>query len=323
MTYAEAAASALRTAMARDPRVVVLGEDVGRGGIFQQYKGLQAEFGVQRVIDTPISESTIAGAGVGMALAGLRPIVELRLIDFALCAMDEIVNQAAKNRYMFGGQGRVPLVLRMPIGLWASSAAQHSQSLEAWFTHLPGVVVMCPATPQDNHDMLTQALAGEDPVIYMEHKELWGLSGTVDDAAMLRPDQARVLRHGKDLTIVCWSSAVHVAAQAAQQLEKHGVSASVIDLRSLWPWDKNIVLTDCARTGRLLVVQEAVQVSGFGAEVAATAAQATGCRVARLGAPRIHVGFAPQLEAVFRLQPEGIVQAAMAMFEHAVPEPSS
>jgi acetoin:2,6-dichlorophenolindophenol oxidoreductase subunit beta len=315
MTYSDAAASALRAAMARDQRVVVLGEDVGRGGIFQQYKGLQAEFGAQRIIDTPISESTIAGAGVGMALAGLRPVVELRVIDFALCAMDEIVNQAAKNRYMFGGQGRVPLVLRMPIGLWASGAAQHSQSLEAWFTHLPGVVVMCPATPQDNHDMLAQALAGEDPVIYMEHKELWGLSGPVDDAAVLRPDQARVLQRGNDLTIVAWSSAVDLAAQAATQLEKQGVSASVIDLRSLWPWDKDTVLADCVRTGRLLVVHEAVQVGGFGAEVAATAAQATGCRIARLGAPRIHVGFAAQLEAVVRLQPQAIARAAMAMFE--------
>ena len=315
MTYSDAAASALRAAMARDPRVVVLGEDVGRGGIFQQYKGLQAEFGAERVIDTPISESTIAGVGVGMALAGLRPVVELRVIDFALCAMDEIVNQAAKNRYMFGGQGRVPLVLRMPIGLWASGAAQHSQSLEAWFTHLPGVVVMCPATPQDNHDMLAQALAGEDPVIYMEHKELWGLSGTVDDAAVLRPDQARVLQRGNDLTIVSWSSAVNLAVQAAAHLEKQGVSASVIDLRSLWPWDRDTVLADCARTGRLLVVHEAVQAGGFGAEVAATAAQATGCRIARLGAPRIHVGFAAQLEAVVRLQPQAIAQAAMAMFK--------
>ena len=317
MSYADAAADALRAAMARDPRVVVLGEDVGRGGIFQQYRGLQAEFGVQRVIDTPISESTIAGAGVGMALAGLRPVVELRVIDFALCAMDEIVNQAAKNRYMFGGQGRVPVVLRMPIGLWASAAAQHSQSLEAWFAHLPGVVVMCPATPQDNHDMLTQALTGEDPVIYMEHKELWGLRGTVDDAAVLRPNQARVLQRGDDLTIVSWSSAVHLAAQGAAHLEEQGVSASVIDLRSLWPWDKDTVLADCGRTGRLLVVHEAVQVGGFGAEVAATAAQATGCRIARLGAPRVHVGFAPQLEAVVRLHPQDITRAAMAMFEPA------
>jgi pyruvate/2-oxoglutarate/acetoin dehydrogenase E1 component len=313
MTYSEAAAAALREAMARDPRVVVLGEDVGRGGIFQQYKGLQAEFGRERVIDTPISESTIVGAGVGMALAGMRPVVELRVIDFALCAMDEVVNQAAKNRYMFGGQGRVPLVLRMPIGLWANSAAQHGQSLEAWFAHLPGVAVMCPATPQDNYSMLAQALAGEDPVVYMEHKELWGLSGSVDDASPLRLGQARVLRTGKDLTIVSWSSAVHVVEQAAAHLEASGISASVIDLRSLWPWDKDAVAADCARTGRLLVVHESVQVAGFGAEVAATAAELTGCRIGRLGAPRVPVGYAAELEAVARAQPQDVVRAAKAL----------
>jgi pyruvate dehydrogenase E1 component beta subunit len=310
LSYSEAAARALREAMARDPSVVVLGEDVGRGGIFHQYKGLQAEFGCERVIDTPISESTIAGAGVGMALAGLRPVVELRVVDFAMCAMDEIVNQAAKNRFMFGGQGRVPLVLRMPVGLWAASAAQHSQNLEAWFAHLPGVVVLCPATPQDNYTLLAQALRGEDPVIYLEHKELWGLQGPVDDADMLAPGRARVLRTGADLTLVSWSSGVHVAQQAADQLAAEGVDASVIDLRSLWPWDRDTVLADCARTGRLLVVHEAVQAGGFGAEVAATAAQHTACRVARLGAPRIPVGYAPALEAASRIQPQDVARAA-------------
>jgi acetoin:2,6-dichlorophenolindophenol oxidoreductase subunit beta len=313
MTYSEAAQQALRDAMLRDPRVVVLGEDVGRGGIFQQYKGIQAEFGSERVIDTPISESAIAGAGVGMALAGLRPVVELRVIDFALCAMDEIVNQAAKNRFMFGGQGRVPAVLRMPIGMWASSAAQHSQSLEAWFAHLPGVNVMCPATPQDSYTMLTQALQGEDPVVYMEHKELWALRGPVDTADLLAPGAARVLRRGGDLTIVAWSAAVHVAEEVATALARDGISATVIDLRSLWPWDRETVLGDCSRTGRLLVVHESVQVAGFGAEVAATAAQATGCRVARLGAPRIPVGFAQSLEAVSRMQPQDVIRAARAL----------
>lgn len=313
MMYAEAAQQALREAMARDPRVVVLGEDVGRGGIFQQYKGIQAEFGPARVIDTPISESTIAGAGVGMALAGLRPVVELRVIDFALCAMDEIVNQAAKNRFMFGGQGRVPAVLRMPIGLWGSSAAQHSQSLEAWFAHLPGVTVMCPANPQDSYSMLAQALECDDPVVYMEHKELWGMRGEVDPAKSLPLGQARVLRRGDDLTIVSWSAAVHVAERAADDLAAQGVSATVIDLRSLWPWDRETVLADCARTKALLVVHESVQVAGFGAEVAATAAQVTGCKVARLGAPRIPVGFAQSLEAVSRIRPEDVVRSACTL----------
>lgn len=310
MSYSGAANRALQEVMARDPSVVVLGEDIGRGGIFQQYKGLQIEFGADRVIDTPISESAIAGAGVGMALAGLRPVVELRVVDFALCAMDEIVNQAAKNRFMFGGQGRVPVVLRMPIGMWSSSAAQHSQSLEAWFAHLPGLVVMCPSTPQDNYTLLLHALQGEDPVIYLEHKELWGLQGSVDDGDSLPPGKARVLRRGSDLTLVSWSSAVHIAADAAQRLAQNGVSASVIDLRTLWPWDRETVLADCTRTGHLLVVHEAVQAGGFGGEIAATAAQQTACKVARLGAPRIPIGYAPPLEAVVRFQAEDVVRAA-------------
>jgi pyruvate dehydrogenase E1 component beta subunit len=304
--------------MARDSKVVAMGEDIGRGGIFGQYKGLQERFGEDRVIDAPISEATIVGAGVGMALVGMRPVVEMRVVDFALCAMDEIVNQAAKNRYMFGGQGRVPLVMRLPIGMWQNSAAQHSQSLEAWFAHLPGVVVMCPSTPQDNYAMLAWALQSEDPVVYMENKELWSLEGEVDDAAAAYvPGRARIARRGKDLTIVSWSAAVHGAARAAEQLAGLGVDASLIDLGSLWPWDREAVLQDCARTGRLLVVHDAVQAGGFGAEIAATAAQATGCRVARLGAPRIPVGYATSLETVARIQPAAIVQAAQSLMAGA------
>ena len=318
MTYAQAAVRALGDAMARDSKVVAMGEDIGRGGIFGQYKGLQERFGEDRVIDAPISEATIVGAGVGMALVGMRPVVEMRGVDFALCAMDEIVNQAAKNRYMFGGQGRVPLVMRLPIGMWQNSAAQHSQSLEAWFAHLPGVVVMCPSTPQDNYAMLAWALQSEDPVVYMENKELWSLEGEVDDAAAAYvPGRARIARRGKDLTIVSWSAAVHGAARAAEQLAGLGVDASLIDLGSLWPWDREAVLQDCARTGRLLVVHDAVQAGGFGAEIAATAAQATGCRVARLGAPRIPVGYATSLETVARIQPAAIVQAAQSLMAGA------
>ena len=318
MTYAQAAVRALGDAMARDSKVVAMGEDIGRGGIFGQYKGLQERFGEDRVIDAPISEATIVGAGVGMALVGMRPVVEMRVVDFALCAMDEIVNQAAKNRYMFGGQGRVPLVMRLPIGMWQNSAAQHSQSLEAWFAHLPGVVVMCPSTPQDNYAMLAWALQSEDPVVYMENKELWSLEGEVDDAAAAYvPGRARIARRGKDLTIVSWSAAVHGAARAAEQLAGLGVDASLIDLGSLWPWDREAVLQDCARTGRLLGVHDAVQAGGFGAEIAATAAQATGCRVARLGAPRLPVGYATSLETVARIQPAAIVQAAQSLMAGA------
>lgn len=313
MTYAEAAALALADEMASDANVVVIGEDVGRGGIFGQYRGLQARFGGERVIDTPISEAAILGAGVGMALAGLRPVVEMRVVDFALCGMDEIVNQAAKNRFMFGGQGRVPMVVRMPIGIWDSSAAQHSQSFESWFAHLPGVVVVCPATPQDNYAMLRAALASGDPVVYMEHKTLWGLSGEVntDQAAVL--GQARTVRPGSALTLVSWSRQVHVCAKACEELAKDGFDVELIDLRSIWPWDREAVLTSCRKTSKLLVVHEAVQAAGFGAEIVATAAEAVGCRVKRLGAPRIPVGYAPVLEAQSHVTAADIAGAARSL----------
>ena len=307
MTYAAAAADSLARAMRADLRVVALGEDLGRGGIFGQYRGLQAEFGAGRVIDTPISEATIMGAAVGMALTGLRPVVEMRVVDFALCAIDEIVNQAAKNRYMFGGQGRVPLVIRMPSGIWSASAAQHSQSLEAWFAHVPGLVVVAPATPQDNHALLAAAIACDDPVVYLEHKELWGESAEVDAAARVEMGRARVRRPGRDLTLVSWSKAVHAALAAAEQAAGRGRDIEVIDLRTLWPWDRETVLASAARTRRLLVVHEAVEVAGFGAEIAATVAEALGIRVARLGAPRIPVGYASTLEAQARVSPAAIL----------------
>ncbi len=317
LTYAQAGALALQQAMQADSRVVALGEDLGRGGVFGQYRGLQQQFGPDRVIDTPISEANIMGAAVGMALAGLRPVVEMRVIDFALCAMDEIVNQAAKNRFMFGGQGRVPLVARLPIGIWSASAAQHSQSLEAWFAHLAGLVVVTPATPQDNYSLLKAAMASGDPVIYMEHKELWGESGLVDTTLDVPLGQAATLKQGGDLTLVTWSRGVGPALQALQLPELAGVGVDLIDLRTLWPWDQAAVHASAARTGRLLVVHEAVQVAGFGAEVAASTAEATGCRVARLGAPRIPVGYANVLEQESRLSPQKIARAARTLLDKA------
>ena len=305
MSYAAASCEALRRTMQRDRRVVVLGEDVGRGGIFQQYRGLQQEFGAARVIDTPISESTIMGAAVGMALAGLKPVVEMRVVDFALCAMDEVVNQAAKARYMFGGQGRVGLVARMPGGLWSGSAAQHSQSLEAWFAHVPGLVVVAPATAQDNHSLLEAAIGCGDPVIYLEHKELWGMQGEVLQEK-IPLGTARILRPGGDVTLVTWSRTVHEALAAA---EKSPLSVEVIDLRTLWPWDREMVLASAARTRRLLVVHEAVQAAGFGAEIAATVAEELGIRVKRLGAPRIPVGYAKPLEDEARVTAERILSS--------------
>lgn len=310
LSYSEAALLALQREMEADPRVVVLGEDVGRGGIFGQYKGLQQSFGAGRVIDTPISEAAIMGAGVGMALAGLRPVVEMRVVDFALCGMDELVNQAAKNRFMFGGQGRVPLVARMPGGIWDASAAQHSQSLEAWFAHLPGVVVVCPSTPQDNHGLLRSALQCGDPVVYIEHKTLWGARGEVDESVAVPLGKAARVREGNALTLVSWSRQMRACSAACDALAAEGIAVDLIDLRTLWPWDRETVLSSCARTGRLLVVHEAVQAAGFGAEIAASAAEATGCRVARLGAPRIPVGYAPVLEAQSRVGTEAVVAAA-------------
>ncbi|HEU4644005.1 MAG TPA: transketolase C-terminal domain-containing protein [Burkholderiales bacterium] len=316
MSYARAACAALEGAMRRDPNVVVLGEDVGRGGIFGQYRGLQQSFGARRVIDTPISESTILGAAVGMALAGLKPVVEMRVVDFALCAIDELVNQAAKARYMFGGQGRVAMVARLPNGLWSGSAAQHSQSLEAWFAHIPGLVVVAPATPQDNHALLAASLGCGDPVVYLEHKELWGLEDEVDPALPARLGEAAIVRRGHDATVVTWSRTRHAALEAADLAAKQGVSLEVIDLRTLWPWDRDPVLASAERTGRVLVAHEAVQVAGFGAEIAATVAEHTDARVRRLGAPRVPVGYAPPLEDESRVTPQAIAAAGIELARH-------
>jgi pyruvate dehydrogenase E1 component beta subunit len=306
MSYAQAARRAVREALHRDERVVVLGEDVGRGGIFRQYEGLQQEFGAARVIDTPISESTIMGAAVGMALAGLKPVVEMRVVDFALCAMDEIVNQAAKARYMFGGQGRVPLVARMPLGLWSGSAAQHSQSLEAWFAHVPGLTVVAPATPQDNRGLLAAAIASGDPVVYMEHKELWGLEGEVEEGEPVALGKAKVLREGSDMTLVAWSRAVHGALQAAKEAS---CSVEVIDLRTIWPWDRETVFASASKTGRLLVAHEAVRAGGFGAEIASEVAERLGVQVKRVGGPRIPVGYSKPLEDEARVTSGTILKA--------------
>ena len=309
LNYAAAACAALERAMAADARVVALGEDVGRGGIFGQYRGLQQKFGAARVIDTPISESTIMGAAVGMALSGLKPVVEMRVVDFALCAMDEIVNQAAKARYMFGGQGRVPLVARLPIGIWSGSAAQHSQSLEAWFAHIPGLVVVTPGSAQDNYSLLSAAIACGDPVIYMEHKELWGLEGEIIESEQAVLGKARVLRSGTDVTLVTWSRMVQAATVAAEAAAKNGISVELIDLRTIWPWDREMVLSSAAKTKRLVVAHEAVRAAGFGAEIAATVAEELGVPVKRVGGPRIPVGYSRPLEDEARVSAEALLHA--------------
>lgn len=315
MTYMEASRQALREEMLRDPLVWAVGEDLGRGGVFGQYKGLVEEFGPDRISDAPISEAAILGAAVGAAMMGTRPVVEMRFSDFALCAMDELVNQAAKARFMFGGQARVPLVVREPVGMWRSSAAQHSQSLEAWYAHVPGLVVACPATPACNKALLKAAIRCDDPVVFMEHKNLWPLEGEVPDGddVLLPFGQARHVREGADVTIVSWSATVHEAERAAERLAGQGIGADVWDLRTLWPWDKAAVLGSARRTGHVLVAHEAVQVAGFGAEVAATVAEGTGAKVARLGAPRALIGYAPTVEDAVRVTAAGIADAAQGL----------
>jgi len=317
MTYAEASREALRETMRADSTVWCLGEDLGRGGVFGQYTGLRDEFGEARISDAPISESAIMGVALGAALAGTRPVVEMRFSDFALCATDELVNQVAKARYMFGGQCRTPLVSRQPMGLWRSSAAQHSQSLESWYTHIPGLVVLCPSTAQDNYSMLKASIECDDPVVYLEQKNLWALEGEVSTSETYQFGTARVRCHGDDITIVSWSDTANKASDAAAILRQtHGVSAEVIDLRSLWPWDKNAVIDSIKRTGRLLVAHESVAVSGFGAEVVATvaehAASALKSPVKRLGAPRALISYAPNLEDKIRVTTEMIVAAALS-----------
>lgn len=318
MTYAEASCLALRQEMARDPTVWALGEDLGpEGGVARQYLGLQAEFGPERILDTPISESTMMGAAVGAAMSGTRPVVELRFADFGLCAADEIVNQAAKIRYMFDGQARVPLVARQAIGFRHGIAAQHSQSTEAWWVHVPGLVVTAPATPADNHGLLKAAIRSDDPVMYLEHKELWTTTGPVDPAAEPIPlGVADTARSGTDLTIVTWSRMRHVCLEAAETLARTGaVSAEVIDLRTLWPWDREAVLSSVERTRRLLVVHEAVRVAGFGAEVAAEVGEVLWGRlvapVRRLGGPRCPTPFSKPLEDLCRVSVADVTAAAL------------
>ena len=319
VSYLEAGRLALAEEMRRDPHVWAVGEDLGRGGVFGQYRGLLEEFGSDRISDAPISESAIMGACVGAAMAGTRPVVEMRFSDFALCAMDELVNQAAKARFMFGGQARVPLVVREPIGMWRSSAAQHSQSLEAWYAHVPGLVVACPATPADNKAMLKAAIRCDDPVVYMEHKGLWGMEGEVadDPDAVLPFGAARLVRAGDDVTIVSWSAQVHVAAEAAAQLAAEGFGAEVIDLRTLWPWDRAAVMASVEKTGRLLVTHEAVAVAGFGAEIVATVAEHASHHLRtpprRLGAPRAPIAYAPPAENMIRVSAAQIAATCREM----------
>lgn len=275
ITYAEAIAEALRTEMRLDPRVFVMGEDVGAfGGLFGGTKGLLQEFGPERVRDTPISEAALIGAGVGAALTGMRPMVEIQFMDFTACAMDQIVNQAAKIRFMLGGKANVPLVIRTPYGAGLKLASQHSQSLEAWFVHTPGLLVAMPSTPADAKGLLVTALRDPNPVIFLEHKLLYPTRGPVPEEQYTIPfGSADVKRSGGDVTIVATGLMVGRAMAAAEILATEGIDAEVVDPRTLVPLDKATIIASVKKTGRLVVAHEAIKRGGFGGEIAAIIAE--------------------------------------------------
>jgi pyruvate/2-oxoglutarate/acetoin dehydrogenase E1 component len=318
VTLIEAGRLAALQEMRRDPTVWVLGEDVARGGLWGQYKGFFEEFGADRAVSTPISESTIMGAGLGAALVGTRPIIEMRIFDFVMCAMDELINQIAKIRYMFGGQARPALVVRMPHGMWRNSAAQHSQMLETWFAHLPGVIVVTPSTAEDTAGLLVQAIRSDDPVLFFDPKDLFGVLG--DIAEHIEPIQfgvARQVAEGDAATVVSWSAAMPVATKAAKMLAAEGINVDLLDLRTIWPWDQEAVIASVKKTGRLLVVHEAVEVSGFGAEIIARVLDEVGTGVLkaakRIAAPRIPIPYSPPLEAEVRVSPEKVLEAVKGL----------
>ena len=316
MAYAHAVNLSLMDALRADDRVIVLGEDVAEaGGSFKVTRGLLESYGAARVIDTPISEATIVSAAVGAAMSGLRPVVEIMFMDFITLAMDALVNQAAKARFMFGGKTSVPMVVRTPHGGGLSAGPQHSQCMEAWFAHVPGLKVVCPSTPQDAYSLLRSAIDDPDPVIFVEHKGMYGLRGEVDSSVKVPIGHAAVVRQGRALTLVSYGATVAVCLSAAKQLaEKNGIDAEVIDLRTLQPWDKATVLASVRKTHRVAIVHEAVQAFGVGAEIAACIAEEAfdelDAPVMRVGAPFMPVPFSRSLEKQYAVD-ETKVLAAM------------
>jgi pyruvate/2-oxoglutarate/acetoin dehydrogenase E1 component len=271
ITYAEAIREALRQEMTRDDSVFLMGEDVGiYGGAFGVSYGLIDEFGEERVRDTPISEAAIVGTATGAALVGMRPVAEIMFMDFTTIAMDQLVNQAAKIRFMFGGKAKVPMVLRTAAGSGTGAAAHHSQSLEAWLVHVPGLKVVMPSTPYDVKGLLLASIRDDNPVVFVEHKLLYKVKGPVPEEEYTIPlGVADVKRQGKDVTIVATSIMVHRALEAAETLAQEGIEAEVIDPRTLKPFDDETVTTSVIKTGRVLIVHEACKTGGVGAEIAA------------------------------------------------------
>ena len=275
MKYREALRAALDEEMERDESVFVMGEGIGeRGGSYKVTEGLLAKYGANRVIDTPLAEAGFVGVGVGAAIAGQRPVVEILFIDFLMLGMDQVVNQAAKYRFMSGGEGRVPLVIRTQGGTGNSLAGQHSQSLEALFYHVPGLKVVMPSTPYDAKGLLKASIRDDDPVIFIEHKLLYMTDGEVADEPYEIPlGKADAKRAGSDVTLVTWSHMVLKSLQAAEELEAEGISTEVIDLRTLVPMDIDAVLESVRKTGHLVIAQEAVKRGGVGSDVAAMVAE--------------------------------------------------
>jgi pyruvate dehydrogenase E1 component beta subunit len=301
LTMAEALREALIEEMARDPRVLLIGEDLRAGVPFGVTKGLMEQFGEDRVLDTPISEGAVIGASLGAAITGLRPVADMHFADFVTCAMDEVVNQIAKVRYMFGGQVDVPLVVRMPTGSVKGAAAHHSQSLEAWFAHTPGVRVVFPSTPADAKGLLKTCIRGLDPVLFFEHKRLYKLSGTVPEGELLLPlGKADVKRQGSEVTLVATGWMVHQALEAAEALEKEGVSVEVVDPRCLAPFDRATVYASVRKTHRAVIVEEAVKTGAFGAQIAAWLAEELfdelDAPIQRVAARDVPMPFSPPME---------------------------
>ncbi len=324
LSFAQAIRAALREEMLRDERVFLLGEDIGvYGGAFGVTEGLLAEFGPERVRDTPISEAAIAGAAIGAALGGLRPVAEFQFFDCILLAMDQLVNQAAKIRYMFGGTVSVPLVVRGPAGSGTGAAAQHSQSLEALFAHIPGLKVVAPSTPADAKGLLLSAIRDPNPVIFVEHKLLYRMRGEVPDGEYAVPlGKAEVKRPGRDLTIVATQTLVPRALSAAERLAGDGIECEVVDPRTLAPLDTATIEASVSRTGRVLIVHEAVKDGGIGAEIAARIAEGPAfdyldAPIRRLAGQPVPIPYNRELERCAVPQEDDIVLAARALLDEA------
>ena len=305
ITYAQALNEALRTCLIEDERVVLLGEDIGcYGGIFQVTKGLQAEFGPERVVDTPISEAGFVGASIGAALTGMRPVTEIMFIDFTTVCMDMIINQMAKMHYMFGGRGKVPMVLRTNIGAGRGTAAQHSQSFHSIFMHTPGLYVAVPSNPYDAKGLLIEAVKNDNPVIFVEHKRLYNTKGPVPEESYRIPfGKAEIKRFGKDVTVVATHALVLAALEAADEAAKEGVEVEVIDPRTLTPLDSRTLIDSVKKTGRLLVADEDNKTCGVGAEFAAIIAEEAidylKAPILRNCSPDTPVPFSPPLEKAY------------------------